>query len=175
MASTTAARRARERRRAAEARDDIDALTAALFDRSRHSTIEYAGASAVDFSSLALKPDHERRPFWVTPTGSIFLEGGPSAERHHGTGPEHRCCGACRSHFAQQNFSSRPARHAHAGAATSPLYEQARDFLVAIAEPVSRPEYIHEYRLDKNALFAGARVWEPALGTCCGHTPNIST
>jgi hypothetical protein len=42
--------------------------------------------------------------------------------------------------------------------ASSPLYSQARDFLIAICEPVSRPEMIHEYRLDKNALFAAASM-----------------
>ena len=32
-------------------------------------------ADAFDFSQLALKPDHASRPFWVTPTGGVFLEG----------------------------------------------------------------------------------------------------
>jgi hypothetical protein len=40
----------------------------------------------------------------------------------------------------------------------SPSYKQARDFLVQIAEPCSRPFYIHEYRLEKNALFAAASM-----------------
>jgi DNA repair helicase Rad25 len=42
--------------------------------------------------------------------------------------------------------------------ASSPLYEEARDFLVAIAEPLRRPNGIHEYRLDKEALFAAASM-----------------
>jgi len=29
--------------------------------------------------------------------------------------------------------------------AFSPLYQKTTDFLIAIAEPVSRPQYIHEY------------------------------
>jgi hypothetical protein len=29
----------------------------------------------------------------------------------------------------------------------SPIYKPAYDFLIAIAEPVSRPEYIHEYKI----------------------------
>lgn len=89
----------------------------------------------LDFSPLALKPDHARRPFWVAPTGSIFLEGADAPA------------------FALGSCSSR-----HPSAASSPLYEQARDFLVAICEPVSRPDFIHEYRLDKNALFAAASM-----------------
>lgn len=40
----------------------------------------------------------------------------------------------------------------------SPRYAQARDFLVQIAEPCSRPVHIHEYKLEKNALFAAASM-----------------
>lgn len=42
--------------------------------------------------------------------------------------------------------------------AFSPLYQQAYDFLVAIAEPESRPEYIHTYRLTENSLYAAVAV-----------------
>lgn len=34
------------------------------------------------------------------------------------------------------------------------LYAKAYDFLVAIAEPVARPEYIHEYKLTPYSLYA---------------------
>lgn len=40
----------------------------------------------------------------------------------------------------------------------SPIYKQAYDFLVAIAEPVSRPELVHEYRLTAYALYAAVSV-----------------
>ncbi|PXF45241.1 TFIIH basal transcription factor complex helicase repB subunit [Gracilariopsis chorda] len=40
----------------------------------------------------------------------------------------------------------------------SPIYKQAYDFLVAIAEPVSRPEQLHEYRLTEYALYAAVSV-----------------
>jgi DNA excision repair protein ERCC-3 len=40
----------------------------------------------------------------------------------------------------------------------SPIYKQAYDFLVAIAEPVSRPELMHEYRLTAYALYAAVSV-----------------
>jgi DNA excision repair protein ERCC-3 len=42
--------------------------------------------------------------------------------------------------------------------AFSPLYQQAYDFLVAIAEPESRPEFIHTYRLTENSLYAAVAV-----------------
>lgn len=42
--------------------------------------------------------------------------------------------------------------------AFSPIYHQAYDFLVAIAEPESRPEYIHTYRLTENSLYAAVAV-----------------
>ena len=35
-----------------------------------------------------------------------------------------------------------------------PLYAKAYDFLVAIAEPVARPEYLHEYKLTPYSLYA---------------------
>eukprot|EP00051_Salpingoeca_urceolata_P029167 m.489121 g.489121 ORF g.489121 m.489121 type:complete len:797 (+) comp26400_c0_seq1:233-2623(+) len=40
----------------------------------------------------------------------------------------------------------------------SPVYKQAYDFLIAIAEPVSRPLHIHEYRLTLDSLFAAVSV-----------------
>eukprot|EP00568_Trieres_chinensis_P014439 CAMPEP_0183323818 /NCGR_PEP_ID=MMETSP0160_2-20130417/75417_1 /TAXON_ID=2839 ORGANISM="Odontella Sinensis, Strain Grunow 1884" /NCGR_SAMPLE_ID=MMETSP0160_2 /ASSEMBLY_ACC=CAM_ASM_000250 /LENGTH=121 /DNA_ID=CAMNT_0025491255 /DNA_START=15 /DNA_END=377 /DNA_ORIENTATION=- len=61
--------------------------------------------NGADFSDLELKPDHQSRPCWTTPTGRIYLE------------------------------------------AFHELYTQAYDFLVAIAEPVARPEFLHEYKL----------------------------
>lgn len=40
----------------------------------------------------------------------------------------------------------------------SPLFEQAQDFLVTIAEPVSRPNFIHEYRITTHSLYAAVSV-----------------
>ncbi|CBQ68696.1 probable SSL2-DNA helicase [Sporisorium reilianum SRZ2] len=40
----------------------------------------------------------------------------------------------------------------------SALAEQAQDFLIAIAEPVSRPAYIHEYKLTPYSLYAAVSV-----------------
>lgn len=42
--------------------------------------------------------------------------------------------------------------------AFSPLAEQAQDFLIAIAEPTSRPSHIHEYKLTPFSLFASVSV-----------------
>lgn len=42
--------------------------------------------------------------------------------------------------------------------AFSPLYREATDFLIAIAEPVSRPTYIHEYILTPYSLYSAASV-----------------
>ena len=35
---------------------------------------------------------------------------------------------------------------------------QARDFLIAIAEPISRPDMLHEYRVNKDALMQWLHV-----------------
>lgn len=40
----------------------------------------------------------------------------------------------------------------------SPVYKHARDFLIAIAEPVCRPKYIHEFRLTPYSLYAAVSV-----------------
>ncbi|XP_063690957.1 general transcription and DNA repair factor IIH helicase subunit XPB-like isoform X2 [Bolinopsis microptera] len=40
----------------------------------------------------------------------------------------------------------------------SPIYKQAHDFLIAIAEPVCRPVNIHEYRLTPYSLYAAVSV-----------------
>ena len=40
----------------------------------------------------------------------------------------------------------------------SPIAEQAQDFLVAISEPVSRPNFIHEYKLTSYSLYAAVSV-----------------
>lgn len=42
--------------------------------------------------------------------------------------------------------------------AFSPLYREATDFLIAIAEPLSRPTYIHEYVLTSYSLYAAVSV-----------------
>lgn len=40
----------------------------------------------------------------------------------------------------------------------SPVYKHAHDFLIAISEPVSRPEHIHEYKLTSYSLYAAVSV-----------------
>ncbi|EMD34153.1 hypothetical protein CERSUDRAFT_117644 [Gelatoporia subvermispora B] len=40
----------------------------------------------------------------------------------------------------------------------SPIAEQAQDFLIAISEPVSRPTFIHEYKLTSYSLYAAVSV-----------------
>jgi len=40
----------------------------------------------------------------------------------------------------------------------SPVYRHAHDFLIAIAEPVCRPEFIHEYKLTSYSLYAAVSV-----------------
>lgn len=42
--------------------------------------------------------------------------------------------------------------------AFSPVYKHAHDFLIAISEPVCRPEHIHEYRLTAYSLYAAVSV-----------------
>ncbi|KAI0014103.1 DNA repair helicase RAD25 [Xylariaceae sp. FL0662B] len=40
----------------------------------------------------------------------------------------------------------------------SPLAEQAKDFLITVAEPLSRPTFLHEYALTSHSLYAAVSV-----------------
>ena len=40
----------------------------------------------------------------------------------------------------------------------SPAYKNAEDFMIAIAEPVCRPETVHEYVLTPHSLYAAVSV-----------------
>ena len=40
----------------------------------------------------------------------------------------------------------------------NPYYQQACDFMIAIADPVSRAKYIHEYKLTSYSLYAAASL-----------------
>lgn len=40
----------------------------------------------------------------------------------------------------------------------SPVYKQACDFLISVAEPQSRPEHLHEYLLTPHSLYAAVSV-----------------
>jgi len=40
----------------------------------------------------------------------------------------------------------------------STVYKHAHDFLIAIAEPVSRPEHVHEYKLTLYFLHAAVSI-----------------
>ncbi|CRG87362.1 hypothetical protein PISL3812_04379 [Talaromyces islandicus] len=75
-------------------------------------------------------------------------------------------------HYGYKDFSSLPLKPDHAnrplwieplkGTITlesfSPLASQAADFLTTIAEPLSRPVHLHEYRLTGNSLYAAVSV-----------------
>lgn len=85
--------------------------------------------------------------------------------------PPHRADGF--SHFfGQCDFSHLPLKLDHASRPMwidpgrgiimlekfSPLADQATDFLITIAEPRSRPTYIHEYTLTPHSLYAAVSV-----------------
>lgn len=40
----------------------------------------------------------------------------------------------------------------------SPVYKPASDFLIAVAEPVCRPEVVHEYLMTPHSLYAAVSV-----------------
>jgi len=40
----------------------------------------------------------------------------------------------------------------------SPVYKQACDFMIAISDPVTRPQYVHEYVITQYSLYAAASL-----------------
>ena len=62
----------------------------------------------------------------------------------------------------RDDYSSRPLWIAPNGhiflESYSPVYQHAKDFLITIAEPVCRPEFIHEYKLTAYSLYAAVSV-----------------
>ena len=83
-----------------------------------------------DHSRLELKPDAEQRPLWVC------VEEGKFSKKDNGENSTYR--------IIVEAFS--------------PHRKQAEDFLVTIAEPVTRPLRIHEYKMTLASLYAGISV-----------------
>ncbi|KAA6389391.1 MAG: putative DNA excision repair protein haywire [Streblomastix strix] len=40
----------------------------------------------------------------------------------------------------------------------SPIYKQAYDFMIAIAEPISRPQFIQEYKITEQSLMSAVSI-----------------
>lgn len=70
----------------------------------------------ISSGELKLKPDHHKRPLYITNKAKIYLE------------------------------------------AFHKLYEYARDFLVAIAEPLCRPQFIHEFEMTGYSLYTAVSI-----------------
>ena len=50
--------------------------------------------------------------------------------------------------------------------ASGSLYAAAYDFLVAVAEPVARPEHVHQYKLTPHSLYAAVAVGITPTSIC---------
>ncbi|MCJ1461215.1 transcription factor TFIIH complex ERCC-3 subunit [Mycoblastus sanguinarius] len=86
-----------------------------------------------NLSYLSLKPDHENRPLWVdAKKARIALESLSTL------------ADVKKARITLESFS--------------PLAAQALDFLTTIAEPLSRPEFVHEYALTVHSLYAAVSV-----------------
>ena len=92
---------------------------------------------AKDYRNLKLKPDSKSRPLWVAPNGHIFLES--FSPGIHINFLIFYLCSLNRLYFFL-------------------VYKHAHDFLIAISEPVCRPELIHEYKLTSYSLYAAVSV-----------------
>ncbi|KAH8100911.1 DNA helicase [Cristinia sonorae] len=119
-------------------------------------------AATINFSALTRKLAQSKQP-----SGSNDAGEGSSLDTHN------RQQDSLVSHiFSDQDFSWLHLKPDHASRplwispedghiileAFSPIAEQAQDFLVAISEPVSRPAFIHEYKLTSYSLYAAVSV-----------------
>lgn len=122
-----------------ESQEAIPAAAGKQVDESSTKLDEYG---AKDYrAQMLLKNDHSSRPLWVVRRVWVvdFLS----------------------SLYVFLNFLSSPlqAPDGHIFLeAFSPVYKYAQDFLVAIAEPVCRPNHIHEYKLTAYSLYAAVSV-----------------
>ncbi|KAJ7914911.1 P-loop containing nucleoside triphosphate hydrolase protein [Mycena leptocephala] len=117
--------------------------------------------ATINFSALTRKLAQARRTKDVEPTNLSSLE---QHRRHQDSLVSHI--------FMDQDFSWLHLKPDHASRplwispedghiileAFSPIAEQAQDFLTAISEPVSRPAFIHEYKLTSYSLYAAVSV-----------------
>uniref|UniRef100_A0A1I8F343 General transcription and DNA repair factor IIH helicase/translocase subunit XPB n=1 Tax=Macrostomum lignano TaxID=282301 RepID=A0A1I8F343_9PLAT len=125
-----------------------------LADRLRKVRIEKPAAkddSDVDYQASDFEDDDRRAT--DAAERAALLKGAPGAEAARLARVEMDEYGAkdySKSLTLKTDHESRPfvAPDGHIFLeAFSPVYKQAHDFLIAISEPVSRPELIHEYRL----------------------------
>ncbi|ORY69787.1 P-loop containing nucleoside triphosphate hydrolase protein [Pseudomassariella vexata] len=103
-------------------------------------------ANAVDRFSLAFYQDKKDR-------GLI-----DSASRHFGGGSRDFSYLPLRQDYRSRPIWIDPQRGRIILENFSPLAEQAKDFLITIAEPLSRPTYLHEYALTTHSLYAAVSV-----------------
>ncbi|GLB40517.1 putative dna repair helicase rad25 [Lyophyllum shimeji] len=118
-------------------------------------------AATINFSALTRKLAEARRAKEKEPTNMSSLE---AHRRQQDSLVSHI--------FMDQDFSWLNLKPDHASRplwispedghiileAFSPIAEQAQDFLTAISEPVSRPAFIHEYKLTSYSLYAAVSV-----------------
>ncbi|KAL1747120.1 P-loop containing nucleoside triphosphate hydrolase protein [Schizophyllum fasciatum] len=132
-------------------------------DDAHEKAVVPRGAT-INFSALTRKVAAARESAKASEADLNSLS---SLERHR------RQQNALISHtFQDQDFSWLHLKHDHASRPLwicpddghiilehfSPIAEQAQDFLTAISEPVSRPEFVHEYKLTSYSLYAAVSV-----------------
>ena len=98
-----------------------------------------------------------REEDWVPEAASKNVEEIPDAEEDEFGAKDFR-----KDMELRPDHSNRPLWVAPNGhiflEAFSPVYRHAHDFLIAISEPVCRPEHIHEYKLTSYSLYAAVSV-----------------
>lgn len=144
-----------------ESQEAIPAAAGKQVDESSTKTDEYG---AKDYRvQMQLKNDHTSRPLWVVRPAMIaafppqpIIQIKPCTPLPELTQYQK---GNLKSDVFLIFFLPMQAPDGHIFLeAFSPVYKYAQDFLVAIAEPVCRPNHIHEYKLTAYSLYAAVSV-----------------
>ena len=149
-------------KRKASANGNLSRVKKAAYEsatpQSLSSDDEYTGGSAASESEKE-KLRKARDKFTVHPSKA----GGAGASRASGRGAKDDAASNLSYLRLKPDHENRPlwvdAQKARITLESfSPLAAQAQDFLTTIAEPLSRPEYLHEYALTVHSLYAAVSV-----------------
>lgn len=90
-------------------------------------------------------------------SAKLFTQAGPGEQRQVDIGRDYS-----EELRMMENHASRPLwvcpDHRIILESSSPVYKEACDFLIAIAEPVCRTRFLQEYQLTSYSLYAGASM-----------------
>ena len=126
--------------------------------KSKHSSQQIASSSSAHHYDDEYVDDPQGQEVeWVPAAAAAAAEDEAEGERDEFGAKDYRSQMALRPDHASRPLWVAPNGHVFLET-FSPVYRHAHDFLIAISEPVCRPEFIHEYKLTSYSLYAAVSV-----------------